>query len=70
MKSTYAQWIIGHYDRLRNDVELTKKSFREAELLRQSKKLNPLILLRTKTSVNRVIYTFFIRNIKKFICPK
>ena len=30
MKSIHAQWIIGLYDRLRNDVELTKKSFKEA----------------------------------------
>ena len=30
MKSIHAQWIIGPYDRLRNDFELTKKSFKEA----------------------------------------
>ena len=30
MKHIYAQWIIGLYDRLKNDVELTKKSFKEA----------------------------------------
>ena len=30
MKSIHAQWIIGLYDRLRNDVELTEKSFKEA----------------------------------------
>ena len=30
MKPIHAQWIIGLYDRLRNDVELTKKSFKEA----------------------------------------
>ena len=29
MKPIHAQWIIGLYDRLRNDVELTKKSFKE-----------------------------------------
>ena len=32
MKPIHAQWIIGLYDRLRNDVELTKKSFKEAEI--------------------------------------
>ena len=26
MKHIHAQWVIGLYDRLRNDVELTKKS--------------------------------------------
>ena len=30
MKLIHAQWIIGLYDRLRNDVELTKKVFKEA----------------------------------------
>ena len=29
MKLIHAQWIIGLYDRLRNNVELTKKSFKE-----------------------------------------
>ena len=29
MKSILAQWIIGLFDRLRNDVELTKKNFKE-----------------------------------------
>ena len=29
-KPIHAQWIIGPNDRLRNDVELTKKSFKEA----------------------------------------
>ena len=32
MKPTHAQWIIALYDCLRNDVELTKKSFKEAEI--------------------------------------
>ena len=30
MKPFHAQWIISLYDRWRNDVELTKKSFKEA----------------------------------------
>ena len=30
MKLFHAQWIISLYDRWRNDVELTKKSFKEA----------------------------------------
>ena len=48
MKPIHAQWIISLYDRLRNDVELPKKSFKNQQLLWQSKKkLNPLILLRT-----------------------
>ena len=49
MKHIHAQWIIGIYDHLRNDVELTRKSLIkvEVEILRQwKKKLNPLILLR------------------------
>ena len=29
MKPIHAQWIIGLYNRLRNDVELTEKSFKE-----------------------------------------
>ena len=29
MKPILAQWIIGLFDRLRNDVELTKKNFKE-----------------------------------------
>ena len=32
MKPTHAQWIIALYDCLKNDVELTKKSFKEAEI--------------------------------------
>ena len=32
MKHIHAQWIIGLYDRLKNDVELTKKSFKEARI--------------------------------------
>ena len=29
MKPILAQWITGLFDRLRNDVELTKKNFKE-----------------------------------------
>ena len=30
MKPIHAQWIVGLYDRFRNVVEWTKKSFKEA----------------------------------------
>ena len=32
MKPIHAQWIISLYDSLRNDVELTKKSFKESAI--------------------------------------
>ena len=32
MKHIHAQWIIGLYDRLKNNVELTKKSFKDARI--------------------------------------
>ena len=32
MKPILAQWIIGLFDRLRNDVELTKKNFKEVRI--------------------------------------
>ena len=30
MKSIHARWVIGLYDRLRNDPELIKSAFKEA----------------------------------------
>ena len=32
MKLIHVPWITGLYDRLRNNVELTKKSFKETEI--------------------------------------
>ena len=32
MKPILAQWIIGLFDCLRNDVELTKKNFKEVRI--------------------------------------
>ena len=60
MKPIHAQWIIGLYDRLSSDVELTKKSFKEAGInLAIEEEIEPVDPLH-----------IFIRNVKKFICPK
>ena len=60
MKPIHAQWIIGLCDRLSSDVELTKKSFKEAGInLAIEEEIEPVDPLHV-----------FIRNVKKIISPK
>ena len=43
MKPIHAQWIISLYDSLRNDVELTKESFKESAIsLAIKQKIEPI----------------------------
>ena len=70
MKPIHAQWIIGLHDRFRN-VELTKKSFKEAGITSAiEEEIEPVDLLKNLDQCKQGYLHVFIRNIKKFTCPK
>ena len=71
MKLIHVPWITGLYDRLRNNVELTKKSFKETEInLTIEEEIEPIDPFKDFDQCKQGYLDIFIRIIKKFVCPK